>query len=263
TDRNTYKADYVVIATGGVSYPLTGSTGDGYKFADKFNHKVVNPVPALVGIHIKENIPTNLKGLNLRNVTLTAKSGNFKHSEFGELTFYEDYIDGPIVITTSSLINRLDNVELELDLKPALLEEQLLARISRDIDKNPNDNVYNLLKGMMHVDFLGFFISKLKLDVYEKCCNFSKEKRLTIVNLLKHFSLTYNGLLGFERAVVTSGGVTTKEINSKTMESKLVPGLFFAGEVIDVDAFTGGFNIQIALSTGAAAGDYINQITNY
>lgn len=258
TSKATYKADFVVIATGGISYPLTGSTGDGYKFAKRLSHTIIEPVPALVGMKIKEEIPQKLRNFTLKNVSLTVKNENIKYSEFGEMTFFKDYIDGPIVITLSSLINRIkENISLEIDLKPALNEQQLLARINRDIDKNPNMTVKELLKGLMHADFIEFFDSKFLYDLDDKCCNFSNENRRRLVTALKHFELTYTGLVGFDRAVVTSGGVSTKEINPKTMESKIVPNLYFAGEVIDVDAFTGGFNIQIALSTGAIAGDDI------
>lgn len=263
TKRATYFADYVIIATGGVSYPSTGSTGDGYRFASKLNHSIISPVPALTGLKIEERIPRRMAGFTLKCVSLNVKDGKWKHSEFGEMTFYEDYIDGPIVISTSSLINRRDpeTIEMEIDLKPALSEETLLARINRDIENKPNDYVGDLLEGLMPRSFMDFFLDHTFFDVDEKCTSFSRAKRLELVQALKHFRLTYLGLVGFERAVVTSGGVSTKEINSSTMESKLMPNLFFAGEVIDVDAYTGGFNIQTALSTGYLAGKTINERT--
>lgn len=263
TKRSTYFVDHLVIATGGVSYPSTGSTGDGYRFASKLSHTVVSPVPALTGMHIEERIPRRMVGFTLKCVSLNVKDGKWKHSEFGEMTFYEDCIDGPIVITTSSLINRRDpeNIEMEIDLKPALNEETLLARINRDIENKPNDYVGDLLEGLMPRSFMDFFLDNTFFDVDEKCTSFSKAKRLELVQALKHFKLTYLGLVGFERAVVTSGGVSTKEINSSTMESKLVPNLYFVGEVIDVDAYTGGFNIQTALSTGFLAGKTIKERT--
>lgn len=263
TSKGHYQADYLIIATGGMSYPLTGSTGDGYKFAESFNHSIIEPVPALTGIRIEEDIPHRMVGFTLKCVSLNVKDGKWKHSEFGELTFYNDYIDGPIVISTSSLINRraVENVELEIDLKPALDEETLMARINRDIEKRPNDFVGNLLEGLMPRSFMDFFLENTFFDVDERCTSFSKAKRLELVQALKHFKLTYLGLNGFERAVVTSGGVSTREISSSTMESKIVPNLYFAGEVIDVDCYTGGFNIQTALSTGALAGDIIRAKT--
>lgn len=263
TKKATYFADYVLIATGGVSYPSTGSTGDGYRFASKFNHSIIEPVPALTGIKIEESIPRKMIGFTLKCVSLNVKDGKWKHNEFGEMTFYEDYIDGPIVISTSSLINRRDinNLDLEIDLKPALDEQTLLARINRDIEKRPNDFVGNLLEGLMPRSFMDFFLDNTFFDVDEKCTSFSKAKRIELVQALKHFKLTYLGLNGFERAVVTSGGISTKEINSSTMESKIINNLFFAGEVIDVDAYTGGFNIQTALSTGVLAGKSIKEKT--
>ncbi|MCQ2772440.1 MAG: NAD(P)/FAD-dependent oxidoreductase [Bacilli bacterium] len=265
TKKTTYFVDNVVIATGGISYPATGSTGDGYRFASNFSHTIVEPVPALTAIKIEEAIPKRMVGFTLKCVSLNVKDGKWKHNEFGELTFYEDYIDGPIAISTSSLINRRDvnNIEMEIDLKPALDEQTLLARINRDIEKRPNDFVGNLLEGLMPRTFMDFFLDNTFFDVDEKCTSFSKAKRIELVQALKHFKLTYLGLNGFERAVVTSGGISTKEINSSTMESKLVENLFFAGEVIDVDAYTGGFNIQTALSTGYLAGSIINERTSH
>ncbi len=261
TSKGHYMADYLIIATGGKSYPLTGSTGDGYRFAESLSHTIVEPVPALTGIKIEEEIPSRMVGFTLKCVSLNVKDGKWKHSEFGEMTFYSGYIDGPIVISTSSLINRraVEDVELEIDLKPALNEETLLNRINRDIENKPKDFVGDLLEGLMPKSFMQFFLENTFFDVDERCNDFSRNKRLELVHALKHFKLTYLGLNGFERAVVTSGGVSTKEINSSTMESKLVPNLYFAGEVIDVDCYTGGFNIQTALSTGALAGDKIKE----
>jgi predicted Rossmann fold flavoprotein len=261
TNRGNYEADNLVIATGGLSYPKTGSTGDGYQFAKAFNHTIVDTVPALTGIKIKEQIPTKMKGFTLKNVSLHLKDNKFKHSEFGELTFYENYLDGPIVITTSSLINRRDNknLQIEIDLKPALEENTLQERLNRDIEKNPHGKIEDLLRGLLPSPFVPFFEEHVSLNYKKECSIFNKEERSKLITNLKHFPLTFMGLNGYERAVVTAGGISTKEISPKTMESKLMPGLYFAGEVIDVDAFTGGFNIQIALSTGALAGDDIKR----
>ena len=264
TNRNIYYPDFVVIATGGKSYPLTGSTGDGYRFASSFNHQIIEPVPGLVGLKIKEEVNNNLNGFTLKNVTLTAKYSDKKISEFGELTFYQNYLDGAISITISSLINRIkEPIQLEIDLKPALSENQLINRINKEINEHPLEPISKIIKGMTSSRFYDFFVNKIDFDVNDKCIYFSNEKKFKLINLLKHFPLTYLGLMGFDRAIITSGGISTKQINAKTMESKIVPSLFFVGEVIDVDAFTGGFNIQIAISTGIAAGKYINQITNY
>lgn len=175
------------------------------------------------------------------------------------MTFYDGYLDGPIVISTSSLINRRDNknLNMELDLKPALSEDTLLNRINRDIEQNNKGIVEDLLRGLLPAPFIPFFEQNVSLNYRQKLNTFTKEQRLVLVSGLKHFKLQYAGINGFERAIVTAGGVSTKEISPKTMESKLIPNLYFAGEVIDVDAYTGGFNIQIALSTGALAGESI------
>lgn len=258
TTRKIYIADNLVIATGGLSYPTTGSTGDGYHFAESFNHSIIPPVPALVGIKVKEYIPESLYGFTLKNVSFRIQAGTFKHNELGELTFYRGSIEGPIVISTSSLINRFkDPVLMEIDLKPGLDDEQLDKRILRDIQESTQASISKLLSGLLPSELIPFFLSKASFLGQDKVSTFSKEKRKELVRLLKHFNLTYNGMLGYERAVVTSGGVNVNEINSSTMESKLVPNLYFAGEVIDVDAFTGGFNIQVALSTGYLAGKSI------
>lgn len=264
TTKGTYKANYVVIATGGLSYPLTGSSGDGYKFARNFNHTIVDTVPSLVGLRIKEEVYKELEEFTLKNISLNVTCNKYKHSEFGELTFYKNYLDGPIAITTSSYINRfnVNDAKLELDLKPALSDEVLLNRINRDINKKPNTLVLDLLRGLLPREFMNFFINNTNIDINEKCTNFSSVKRKELVQNLKHFKLTYLGLESFDRAIVTAGGISTKEIIPSTMESKLIPNLYFAGEVIDVDALTGGFNIQIALSTGALAGDDINNKIN-
>lgn len=264
TSEGDYSSDFLVIATGGLSYPKTGSTGDGYLFAESFSHSIVKPVPALTGIKVKEPIPDKLKGFTLKNVTLKVSDGKFKHSEFGEMTFYDGYIDGPIVITTSSLINRRDlkNLKIELDLKPALDEKTLLDRISRDIDNMPSHKkVDDLIRGLLPAPFVSFFESFVDFSKQD-CFSFNKENRIQLVKKLKHLPLTCLGLMGYERAVVTSGGVSVKEISPASMESKIVPSLYFVGEVIDVDAYTGGFNIQIALSTGAVAGEAIKSKTS-
>lgn len=263
TNRGNFEADNLVIATGGLSYPKTGSTGDGYQFAKAFNHTIVDTVPALTGIKIKEQIPAKMKGFTLKNVSLHLKDEKFRHDEFGELTFYENYLDGPIVISTSSLINRRDNrnLHIEIDLKPALDENTLQDRIQRDIENNPHGKIIVILRGLLPGPFVPFFEEHVSLNYQKECSIFNKEERNKLIQGLKHFPLTFMGLNGFERAVVTAGGISTKEISPRTMESKLIPNLYFAGEVIDVDAFTGGFNIQIALSTGALAGDAIKEKT--
>lgn len=257
--ENRYVVDNLVISTGGLSYPTTGSTGDGYKFAKEFGHLIIEPVAGLSAIKIKENIPYKLNKMTFKNVKLSAFDGKWKHEEFGDLMFDHNTLDGPISLTISSLINRrnIDNVKLELDLKPALDEEKLDVRLLRDIKEDSSHNVFYLLRGMMPIDFIPLFLEKCHVDSYKKCGDLTQSERKMIVNCLKHFSLTYDGLQDVKYSIITSGGVSTKEINSKNMESKLIPNLYFAGEVIDVDALTGGFNIQIALSTGALVGKSI------
>ncbi len=177
------------------------------------------------------------------------------------MTFYDNYLDGPIIITTSSFMTHLDpsGLQMEIDFKPALNEEVLFDRIARDVNGNPNGTVEDLLRGLLPAPMIQFFKENTDIDYRKECHYFSKKERLELIHSLKHFSLTFDGLMGYERAIVTSGGVSTKEIDSKTMESKIMPNLYFVGEVLDVDALTGGFNIQIALSTGASAGDAIKE----
>lgn len=253
----TYIVDNLVIATGGKSYKSTGSTGDGYIFAQKFGHTIIETVPALSAIKVKEDI-SKLNGLTLKNVTLNVKCNKWKHSEFGELIFRDNLLDGPIVLSVSSLINRLNNVHIELDLKPALDEAKLQNRIARDIDSFPKWKVYDLLKSLLPIEFINYFATIASLDLNQNCNCFSLLERNLLINYLKHFPFTYLGLNDIDRAIVTAGGINVKEIDAKTMESKIESNLYFAGEIIDVDAFTGGFNMQIAFSTGATAGKAIN-----
>ena len=255
TSKGQYSADKVVIATGGKSYSHTGSTGDGYAFAKKFNHNIIPPVPGLTALKIKENIPTSLFKFTLKNVSLKINGAKIKHTEFGELTFYKSGIAGPIALTMSSLINRIEanNLKMSIDFKPALTSEQLDARIIREIQNKANKTVLDLLHKLLPSEIIPWFLYISKIDEKENLISLKKENRQQILNQLKDFKLTYLGLDDIDHAIITSGGIDVKEINPKTMESKLVPGLFFAGEVIDVDAFTGGFNMQIAFTTGVAA----------
>ena len=247
--NNTYEADRLVIATGGKSYPSTGSTGDGYKFAREFGHKITELKSALCPIRIKEVIRHNMLDLTLRNVSLTCRSNRFDKTLFGDLEFLPGSISGPIALSMSSLINRLDEVEMYLDLKPALDEEKLDKRLLREIEKNPNRDLRYLLGTLLPSSFIEFFVENSATDTTLILNSLTKEKRLKLLNDLKHFKLTYEGLEDIEKGIVTSGGVDVGEIDPKTMESKISKGLYFIGEVLDVDAFTGGFNLQIALST--------------
>lgn len=257
TDACGYPCDKVIIATGGISYPLTGSTGDGYKFAKKLGHKLVNPVQALVPFKISGNYCADLAGLTLKNISLNVDyDGKRLFSEFGELLFTHQGISGPVVLTASSKINRLEKskISLSIDLKPALTEEVLDQRILRDFEEFKGRELKNSLNKLMPSSLIPFVIKRSGIKEYKKNSEITREERLRLLSAIKGFKLDYDGLMPFSQAVVTAGGVATAEVNPKTMESKLVKGLYFAGEVLDVDALTGGFNLQIAFATGVKAG---------
>ena len=247
--KKRYEADKLVIATGGRSYPSTGSTGDGYNFARQFGHEIVQLKSALCPIRIKEVIRHGMLDLTMKNVALTCKSGKFNKTIFGDLEFLPGSITGPIALSMSSLINRIDEVKMSLDLKPALDEQKLDKRLLREIETNPNKDVRYLLTTLLPSGFLDFFIENSETDAAVILNSLTKEKRMKLLNDLKHFDLTYMGLENIDKGIVTSGGVDVSQIDPKTMGSKITEGLYFIGEVLDVDAFTGGFNLQIALST--------------
>lgn len=247
------KFDKVVIASGGISYKLTGSTGDGYKFAKDFGHKVIDQVPGLIGINLKNNF--SLAGLTLKNVELKVlKDKKILSREFGEMLFTHRGISGPIVLTTSSKINRLKDFEIYLDLKPALDPEKLDARILRDFHENQNKNLENVMKSLLPRDLIVYVLESAGISGEKKVNQITKEDRESLVRTIKNFGLKFDSLDDIDRAIVTSGGVDVKDIDPKTMESKKVSGLYFIGEVLDLDGLTGGFNIQIANSTGYSCG---------
>lgn len=247
------KFDKVVIASGGISYKLTGSTGDGYKFAKDFGHKVIDQVPGLIGINLKNNF--SLAGLTLKNVELKVlKDKKILSREFGEMLFTHRGISGPIVLTTSSKINRLKDFEMYLDLKPALDPEKLDARILRDFHENQNKNLENVMKSLLPRDLIIYVLEGAGISGDKKVNQITKEDRESLVKTIKNFALKFDSLDDIDRAIVTSGGVDVKDIDPKTMESKKVSGLYFIGEVLDLDGLTGGFNIQIANSTGYSCG---------
>lgn len=261
TNKGIERFDKVVVATGGLSYPSTGSTGDGYKFASLFGHKLVDRVPGLIPILLNDKFE-ELEGLSLKNVSLkTYVNDKLKYEEFGEMLFTKHGISGPIVLTTSSLINRYDkkNIKLELDLKPALLHKTLDNRILRDFNSNINKNIINVMYGLVPKTLSHVILKIANINEYEKVNSITKDQRTKIVNIIKAFPLTYKGLDKIENAVITAGGVKVNEINPKTLESKIVEGLYFVGEVLDLDAFTGGYNLQIAFSTGYLAGISLNK----
>ena len=276
TTNNNEKitADKVIIATGGLSYPSTGSTGDGYEFAKKFDINVINQSPSLVPFNIKElDECKKMQGLTLKNIAIKIYDGdNIKktlYDDFGELLFTHFGVSGPVILSGSCYIKATKNNILSIDLKPALSEEQLDARLIREIDENRNKKLKSLIESLLPSSMVEVFLDRLRLIIKKekydsikisevKNSEIDKELRKTILGLLKDFKYTIISKRDFDEAIVTSGGIDVKELNPKTMECKKVKGLYFAGEVIDIDAMTGGFNIQIACTTGFVAGKSVN-----
>ncbi len=246
--NKSYIVDKVVIATGGASYKATGSDGSGYKFAESFGHRVEKIVPALCPIKLNDDVHP-LMGLSLKNVTLKAEFDGKSKEFFGEMMFTGDGITGPIVLSLSSYINRAKSVELSLDLKPALTLEQLDLRLLRDFEENKNRNISYIFKGLMPSSFISSFSIKCGVNENKKVHDILKEERRKICETLKNFSLSFKSLYPLDAGIITSGGVALDEVNPKTFESKLVKNLYFIGEVLDIDALTGGFNLQIAFAT--------------
>lgn len=267
TNIDQIKADKLIIATGGKSYPLTGSTGDGYLFAKWFGHTITDIKPSLVPLEIRENNECkNMQGLSLRNVSIKIKDiENNKqiYEDFGEMLFTHFGISGPIILSSSAHLIRYKNIEsllkngkikIYIDLKPALSVEQLNLRILRDFEKEKNKEFRNSLFELLPRKNIDYIISQSKINPCKKVNEITKQERLELVKQIKQVEFTIKGTRPIEEGIITSGGINIKEINPSTMESKLVKGLYFAGEVIDVDAYTGGFNLQIAYSTGYTAG---------
>ncbi|TCU72741.1 hypothetical protein EV204_10575 [Tissierella praeacuta] len=260
TNNDEMTFDKLVIATGGKSYPSTGSTGDGYKFAKTFGHSITKIRPSLVPIEIKEDWIKDLQGLSLKNVTLSAHSKKrLLYEEFGEMIFTHYGISGPIVLSISNYLYRYinDGIRLLIDLKPALDNKKLDDRILRDFELNNNKKIKNSLDDLLPQKLIPIIIFLADIDPEKIVNQITKEERLKLLNSIKEFPLNFKSFRPIEEAIITSGGVVTKEINPSTMESKLVEGLYFAGEVIDVDALTGGYNLQIAYSTGYLAGNHV------
>lgn len=249
----TFEFDRVVVATGGISYASTGSTGDGYEFAKAVGHSIIEPVPALCAIRLKTDECKKVEGLSLKNVTLTSKVGDkvVYKSDIGEMIFTAHGISGPIVLSTSSYINRLDFKELKLfiDFKPALSFDALQVRLDRDIAELKAKQVSTLLEGLLPKSLVPLFAKRLDVSLTSKANQLDREKRKKLAMLLKNYEYLPESLEDFNQAVVTAGGINLKEINPKYMKSKLVPNLYFIGEVLDIDALTGGFNLQLAFST--------------
>lgn len=256
--NDIYDFDKVIIATGGMSYPLTGSDGSGYKLASKLGHKITPITPSLIPLESRSDLCERMQGLSLKNVSVKVLDKNEKtvYTDFGEMMFTHFGVTGPIILSASAHLRTFDISELTLsiDLKPALDEKTLDQRLISDFKENSNKDLVNALSSLLPSKMIKPFIDCTGIDERKKINSITKEERFKILTWLKDFRI---GLLRFrpiEEAIVTSGGIETKEINPKTMESKLVPGLYFAGEIIDVDAYTGGFNLQIAFSTGYLAG---------
>ncbi len=261
-DKGFKPADAVIVATGGITYPSTGSTGDGYRFAKETGHQVTDLSPSLVPIETKGDWAQRMQGLSLRNVKASVYDGKEElYSGFGEMMFTHFGVTGPLILTASAQIQeRLKEHPLELiiDLKPALSEEQLDRRILREFEAGRNREFKNVLGSLFPAKMVPVMIARSRIPAECPIHEITREQRMTLLDLTKHFSLTLLRLRGYNEAVVTRGGVSVSQINPATMESKLVKGLYFAGEVLDVDAQTGGFNLQIAWSTGNLAGSSIS-----
>lgn len=253
--------DACIVATGGFSYQTTGSTGDGYRFAKELGHQVTDIQPALVPLVIKEWYAKELQGLSLRNVTAMVLDGKKKlYEEFGEMLFTHYGVSGPLMLSASSYIGKKlleRELSLVIDLKPALSVEQLDQRVLRDFEENINKQFKNAIGKLFPSKLVPIMLELSGIDPEKKVNLISKEERQSFVSLIKQFPMTITGLRDFNEAIITRGGISVKEVNPTTMESKLVSGLYFAGEVLDLDAVTGGFNLQIAWSTGYAAGNAI------
>ena len=263
SNGQTVQGDRVIVATGGMSYQTTGSTGDGYRFAKDAGHKVTDLCCALVPMETKEEYVTRMQGLALKNVSFTVKDGKkVLYQDFGELLFTHFGISGPLVLTASSYIGKkLEKKELQgyIDLKAALTEEQLDARILREFEAGINKQFKNVISGMFPSKMFPVILELCKIPAEKKVNEITKGERLDFIYLVKHFPVTITGQREFREAIITQGGVKTGEINPKTMESKKVNGLYFIGEVLDLDAVTGGFNLQIAWSTARAAAEFIEE----
>ena len=251
-------ADAVVVATGGISYPSTGSTGDGYRFARNCGHKVTELFPSLVPMEVKEWYAKELQGLSLKNIEIHITDGKKKlYDEFGEMLFTHYGVTGPVILSASSIVGKtLEKKELVLHiyLNKALTEEQLDKRLLREFEANHNKQFKNAIDSLLPAKLRPVIIELSGIEEEKKVHEITKEERLNLLRLIKDFHMTLTGLRGYNEAIITKGGISVKEIDPGTMESKLIKNLYFAGEVLDLDAVTGGYNLQIAWSTGYLAG---------
>ena len=254
--------DSVIVATGGLSYQTTGSTGDGYEFAKTIGHTVTDLSPSLVPFVIKEDYVKELQGLSLKNIKVKVFAGSKEiFNDFGEMLFTHFGVSGPVILSSSSYVVRhigKKELKLTIDLKPALTKEQLDARILRDFEQYKNKQYKNSLDELLPRKLISVIISLSGIDAEKKVNLITREERMKLVDVIKNMELTIEGLRGYNEAIITRGGVKVKEINPKTMESKLVKNVYFIGEVLDLDALTGGFNLQIAWSTAYLAGQSVS-----
>ena len=268
TSHGKFPADRIIVATGGLAYPSTGSTGDGYRFAKDAGMNVTETYPSLVCLNVHEPDICKLKGLSLKNISIdvTDEDGKSYYREFGELDFIEEGLRGPVVISASAVITKYLNaydhakrkiLTVHIDLKPALPDSQLDERLLRDFHEFRNKELRNAFSNLLPSQLISVFTERLSMrgvDINKKVTEVDKNSRKQILNLIRSFDFTISGTGSFKEAIVTQGGVSVKDISPKTMESKNISGLYFAGEVLDVDGFTGGFNMQMAFSTGHLAG---------
>lgn len=262
-DGTVVAADAVVVATGGLSYATTGSTGDGYRFAREAGHTVTELSPSLVPLVVQEEDAKRMQGLSLKNVQVSICDGKkVLYEDFGEMMFTHFGVTGPLILSASSQIQKKlkeHNLSMKIDLKPALSMEQLDARILREFENNKNRQFKNILGTLFPAKMIPVIIERSGIPAEKAIHDISREERQALISATKEFGLTITGLRGYNEAVITRGGVSVKEVLPSTMESRMVSGLYFAGEVLDLDAVTGGFNLQIAWSTGYAAGTGIKQ----
>lgn len=252
--------DHFILCTGGMSYPITGSTGDGYNISKELGHTIVKPVPSLVPLEIKENWVKELQGLSLKNVEINLYNKNkLIFNDFGEMLFTHFGISGPIVLSASCAIKNCSNITCKINLKPALSPDELDKRIQADFSKYINKAFKNSLNELLPQKLIPVIVSLSNIDPDKKVNSITKEERLNLVNVLQNLTMTVKGFRPIEEAIVTSGGIDVKEIDPSTMKSKLINNLYFAGELIDIDAYTGGFNIQLAFSTGYLAGSKVGE----
>jgi predicted Rossmann fold flavoprotein len=257
-DGRVIESDHTVVATGGCSYPLTGSTGDGYRLAQSVGHTVTPIRPSLIPIDSSDAWVVDLAGLSLKNVAINiTKGGNTIYTDFGEMLFTHTGVSGPMILSASAHIDSCEGCTLHIDLKPALTADELEARLMREFERQLNRDFKNSLSELLPRSMIEVFIARSGISPDKKVNQITKAERQVLVALLKDFAVTLSHFRPIEEAIITRGGVSVKELDPKTMRSKLLDGLSFAGEVIDVDAYTGGFNLQIAFATGLVAGDSI------